>query len=90
MELTPFEKAALMRERQALLSSTIAAASDLVELLNESSININAFRNNLRKGIKSTLIEREITAQAMRDSKNANAGLIILADTLEQTFGISA
>jgi len=93
MILTPFERAQAGQERTALLSATITATREMVNLGHECDIQITAFRNLLLMGDAGKALraeEKGITAEAMKDARMANQAIVALANTLDQAFGISA
>ena len=65
-QLTPFELANEARHKAALFGATISATHDLIQIAVEAQLQIDAFTSLLSKGEKSTQIEPDITAQAMK------------------------
>ena len=93
MKLTPFEEALLGQEKQSLFTATLTAVTDLMLLSDECAIQIDKYKLLLRLG-EAGKVERaearDITAQAMKDSRTINKSIVALADTLEARFGINA
>ena len=93
MTLTPFESARAGQERAALLSATITATREMVDLGHECDIQITAYRKLLLLGPAGKARrdeERGITAEAMKDARMVNQAIVTLANTLEKAFGINA
>ena len=93
MTLTPFEEAAIKRQRHLLFVATVEATQSIKELSDECSKQIDHYRSLLLMGREATderVALRDITAQAMKDNKQCNKAFAELANTLELKFGISA
>ena len=90
MTLTPFEEAEQSRTKSTLFYATLVATHDLVQMSNEAELQVEAYKDMLRRGAKSSQQERDVTVQAMKDIQTGRKALVLLADTLEAEFGISA
>ena len=93
MTLTPFEKAAIKRQKHLIFVAAIEATQAMKELSDDCAKQIDHYRSLLLKGAPA-LAEREslrdVTARAMKDNKQCNKVFAELANTLEDKFGISA
>ena len=93
MKLTPFEEAALKREKHLLFVAAVEATQTIKELADECKAQIDHYNWLLKLGDEGTEEREElhdITAQAMKDNKHCNTVFVELANTMEQRFGISA
>jgi len=93
MKLTPFEEALLGQEKQSLFTATLTAVTDLMLLSDECTMQINKYKLLLRLGDAGKAERKEvrdITSQALKDSRTVNRSIVALANTLEDRFGISA
>jgi len=93
MTLTPFEKAAIKRERHLLFVATIEATQSIKEVADQCSKQIDTYRSLLLMGKEASDERaelRDIAAKAMKDNKQCNKVFTALANTLEDKFGISA
>ncbi len=90
MNLTPFEKAEVNRQKTALLAAVTSATTDLLRVSEVAQQNIDAYKTLIKTGKRSTKAERDITSAAVRDIRLNNEALVLLAQTLEERFGINA
>jgi len=90
MILTPFEEAEQLRTKSTLFYATLVATHDLIQMTQEAEQQIEAYKGMLSRGEKSSQEERDVTVQAMKDMSISKKALVLLADTLEAEFGISA
>ena len=89
-ELTPFERAELGLVNSAILVAVAGCTVETMQLLTECNAQVDMYKELLRDGAVIDDDERDITAQAMQDSRNASQRLIALASLIETKFGISA
>jgi ATP-dependent protease HslVU (ClpYQ) peptidase subunit len=89
-ELTPFERAELGLIDSSILVGVAGSTLEAMELLTECDAQVNMYKTLLLEGAEIDDDERDITAQAMQDSRNASQRLIALANLIETKFGISA
>jgi len=90
MELTPLERIEQQHLNFALFRATVSATQDLMKVARECDNEIEAFRANIRAGIRSSEDQKSKTANALRDARMTNEAIAALAETLEIKFGINA
>ena len=89
-ELTPFEKAELGLMNSSILVGVAGSTLEAMELITECNAQVDMFKALLVEGAEVDDDERDITAQAMQDSRLASQRLIDLATLIETKFGICA
>jgi len=93
MIMTPFEKEAIKRENHFLFVATVEATQQIKLLSSECKLQIDHYKALLQQGMSAREERadiRELTVQAMKDSKKCNKIFVELANTLEDRFGINA
>jgi hypothetical protein len=93
MKLTPFEEAAIERQRHLIFVAAVEATQAMKELSDECGKQIDHYRWLLLmgdEGAEERAALRDVTARAMKDNKKCNKVFTDLANALEDNFGISA
>ena len=90
MNQTPFEKASERAANRAFMAAAINTATEMVKVINESEIQVQAFKDWISDGEEVTDIERDLVYQALKDADVANKTLATIAALMEEKFGICA
>jgi hypothetical protein len=78
---------------QQIFNAAIGACNELITRVKEADIQIKYYSALLRDGEDASeerAMERDITAEAMKDRRECDTKLQTIADLLETQFGISA